>query len=185
MGHFQLTHFPWSAILSLTSLCSVQYSHLRNTPYRTLESRDPNRTAACLSAERIGASRVNRLSKKAEISSAFINSEAIVLREESTDWLNSFVHSGYLYAIVDACGAPAVPPKMQQLGQTKAQSLFKGSAQESYWAVAPYLARVKTSLSLLDIGNPGRGAMGHLCAFQSQPGNSASTFPAFSHGKSP
>jgi len=56
-----------------------------------------------------------------------------------------FAERGHLYAILDPCDAPLVPPKMQGLGAI-ATSLFRGTAQEDYWAVAPYLARVDTDL---------------------------------------
>lgn len=60
----------------------------------------------------------------------------------SLERLRELAELGYLYAIVDACGAPAVPPKMQELGETETLSLFKGTPKEDYWAVAPYLLRV-------------------------------------------
>ena len=56
--------------------------------------------------------------------------------------LRSFAEGGYLYAILDACEAPTVPKKAEELGETVALSLFKGTTQEHYWAVAPYLFKV-------------------------------------------
>jgi hypothetical protein len=55
--------------------------------------------------------------------------------------LRQFAQQGCLYAILDACDAPLVLPKMNELGEERAVSLFKGSAQQDYWDVAPYLAR--------------------------------------------
>lgn len=60
--------------------------------------------------------------------------------------LRKFAESGYLYAVIDSTGAPAVPPKIQELGEKTAVSLFKGTAQEEYWAVAPYLAKVDMAI---------------------------------------
>jgi hypothetical protein len=59
--------------------------------------------------------------------------------------LAQFAEQGNLYAILDPCDAPLVPPKMQELG-ARAISLFQGTAQEDYWAVAPHLARVDVEL---------------------------------------
>jgi Domain of unknown function (DUF4123) len=64
-------------------------------------------------------------------------------RPISLEKLHQFADQGYLYAIVDACDAPVVPLKMQELGETQALSLFKGTPKEDYWAVAPYLLRVR------------------------------------------
>jgi len=66
--------------------------------------------------------------------------------ETSTQQLRRLAESGHLYSVLDACDQPSVPVKIQELGDDKAVSLFKGSAQEDYWAVAPYLARVDVAL---------------------------------------
>jgi Domain of unknown function (DUF4123) len=68
--------------------------------------------------------------------------DLIQTREIGMEQLSKLAEAGYVYAIFDACDEPLVPPKMQELGEDKALSLFKGGAQESYWAVAPYLAKV-------------------------------------------
>lgn len=47
-----------------------------------------------------------------------------------------------LYAILDACDAPVVPPKVKELGEDNAVSLYRGEAEEDYWAIAPYLVCV-------------------------------------------
>src|SRR5579864_2226902 len=72
--------------------------------------------------------------------------DLIQTREISPEQLKNLADTGYLYAILDSCDEPLVPPKMQELGEEKALSLFKGGAQESYWAVAPYLAKVDAGL---------------------------------------
>ncbi len=51
-----------------------------------------------------------------------------------------------LYAILDACDAPAVPPKVKELGEENGVSLYRGEAEEDYWAIAPYLVRVDASV---------------------------------------
>ncbi len=51
-----------------------------------------------------------------------------------------------LYAILDACDAPAVPTKVKGLGEEIGISLYRGEAEEDYWAIAPYLVRVDPSL---------------------------------------
>lgn len=72
--------------------------------------------------------------------------ELMKTQEISLDRLERFANEGYLYAIIDACDALLVPLKMKELGLDVAVSLFQGTAQEKYWAVAPYLARVDSSL---------------------------------------
>ena len=47
-----------------------------------------------------------------------------------------------LYAILDACDVPGVPPKVKELGEENGVSLYRGEAEEDYWAIAPYLVRV-------------------------------------------
>jgi hypothetical protein len=49
---------------------------------------------------------------------------------------------GQVYAVLDACDAPAVPPKVKELGAENGVSLYRGEAEEDYWAIAPYLVRV-------------------------------------------
>jgi hypothetical protein len=62
--------------------------------------------------------------------------------EIALEKLRQFAESGYLYAVLDSTDAPKIPPKMQELGEDRAVSLFKGTAQQDYWAVAPYLTKV-------------------------------------------
>jgi len=51
-----------------------------------------------------------------------------------------------LYAILDACDAAVVPPKVNELGEENGVSLYRGEAEEDYWAIAPYLVRVDASV---------------------------------------
>jgi len=66
--------------------------------------------------------------------------------------LRKFASENHLYAILDACDTPAVPLKVNEMGEANAVSLYRGEAEEDYWAIAPYLVRVDPSF--LDwIGN--------------------------------
>lgn len=53
--------------------------------------------------------------------------------------LGEIARRGTLWAILDACDAPEIPPKAHQLGSTKAVSLYKGRAEVAYLGIAPYL----------------------------------------------
>lgn len=64
----------------------------------------------------------------------------------SVDDLRKIASSGQVYAILDACDAPPVPEKVKELSDDRAASLYRGSAEEDYWAVAPYLVRVDGAL---------------------------------------
>ena len=48
---------------------------------------------------------------------------------------------GTLFAILDSCDEPRVPPKVAELGG-RAVSLYSGSGEEDYWAIAPYLLQL-------------------------------------------
>jgi hypothetical protein len=63
-------------------------------------------------------------------------------REGTLDDLRQLAASGRLHAILDACDTPAVPEKCAELGSERAVSLYRGSAEEMYWAIAPYLVVV-------------------------------------------
>src|ERR1035438_359260 len=67
-------------------------------------------------------------------------------REITLDELAKLAESGYVYAILDACDAPSVPERARTLGEERAISLYNGTAQEDYWAIAPYLFRADTRL---------------------------------------
>lgn len=60
----------------------------------------------------------------------------------SLDRLRKFATGGYLYALLDAYDAPAVPAKVQELGREKGVCLFIGEAEKKYWDLAPYLIQV-------------------------------------------
>ena len=73
-------------------------------------------------------------------------SNGLEFRASTLAELYRFASAGYLYAILDSCDAPSVSDKARELGDTAAVSLFKGSAEEEYWAVAPYLFRVSPQI---------------------------------------
>ncbi len=62
------------------------------------------------------------------------------------DELGKLADNGYVYLILDACDAPAVPRKAHNLGPELATSLYNGTAQEDYWAIAPYLFKADKRL---------------------------------------
>jgi hypothetical protein len=63
-------------------------------------------------------------------------------REASLREIQELADVGHLYAFVDACDVPAVPAKIQEAGAQRGVSLYRGTADEEYWAVAPYVVCV-------------------------------------------
>lgn len=53
---------------------------------------------------------------------------------------------GQLYAILDSCDEPRVPEKTRELGAERAVSLYRGSVEQDYADVAPYLVSADESL---------------------------------------
>jgi hypothetical protein len=53
---------------------------------------------------------------------------------------------GNLMAILDACDAPGVPPKVGSLGESRGVSLYRGTSEERYADIAPYLVAVDDDL---------------------------------------
>ena len=49
---------------------------------------------------------------------------------------------GALYAVLDACDEPRVPPLVRELGPALAVSLYRGAAGADLAAIAPYLVQV-------------------------------------------
>ena len=70
----------------------------------------------------------------------------IQTRETTLDELAKLADGGYVYVILDACDAPAVPEKARSLGAERAGSLYNGTSQEDYWAIAPYLCKADSGL---------------------------------------
>jgi hypothetical protein len=69
------------------------------------------------------------------------------VREGSLQDLRRMAAEGHLFAILDACNQPAVPPKVTELGPERAVSLYRGQAEHEQWAIAPYLAKVDEGLA--------------------------------------
>ena len=64
--------------------------------------------------------------------------------------------AGQLFAVLDACDAPAVPPKVESLAPERGVSLYKGTAEERYADIAHYLVAVDDDLLdwILDAARP-------------------------------
>ncbi len=67
-------------------------------------------------------------------------------REVPQAVLRQLAAAGSLYAVVDSCNAPMVPRKVMEMGPLRAVSLYRGTAEEQYWNVAPYLLAVDEPL---------------------------------------
>src|ERR1035437_233430 len=67
-------------------------------------------------------------------------------RDTTLEELNKLAERGYVYVILDACDAPAVPEKARSLGDKRAASLYNGTSQEDYWAIAPYICKADPAL---------------------------------------
>lgn len=80
------------------------------------------------------------------IASAATPNPALTAVPGSIDELRAHAADGRLYAVLDACDTPAVPEKARELGERRAVSLYRGSADEMYWAIAPYLFAVDPAL---------------------------------------
>ena len=59
--------------------------------------------------------------------------------------LKKVANSGRLFAVVDASSVPLIPKKVLEVGQQRAVSLYRGTAEEEFWEVAPYLVTVDES----------------------------------------
>ena len=71
---------------------------------------------------------------------------AVRIQRMPVEMLLQFASGGYLYAVIDATGAPAVPQKARELGENLAISLYHGTAYAEHSAIAPYLFRVDQAL---------------------------------------
>jgi hypothetical protein len=60
--------------------------------------------------------------------------------------VREIARAGQLFAVLDACDAPRVPPKVESLGPERGVSLYKGTAEERYADIAPYLVAVDDGL---------------------------------------
>src|SRR6185437_16308228 len=71
------------------------------------------------------------------------SSSPLHIQSSSVAGLRKFAAGGYLYGLLDAYDNPAVPQKVQELGQESAVSLFIGEAEKKCWDLAPYLMAVQ------------------------------------------
>ena len=55
--------------------------------------------------------------------------------------LRQWAVAGRVFAVIDACDAPAVPPRLRELGEDRAVSLYRGRAEEELWGIGPWLAQ--------------------------------------------
>lgn len=67
-------------------------------------------------------------------------------RATSLDECRVMSERGELFAILDACDAPAVPKQALELGGQRAISLYQGTAQQEHWEIAPYLMQVDSAM---------------------------------------
>jgi hypothetical protein len=70
------------------------------------------------------------------------SAETLRTREIPLADLRKLAAEGHIYAIVDACNVPTAPKKALDLGSQRAVSLYRGSAEQDFWDVAPYLLKV-------------------------------------------
>ena len=63
----------------------------------------------------------------------------------SSSALATLQESGELFAVLDACDAPAVPLLCEGLGPERSVSLYRGGAEEEYADIAPYLVHVDSA----------------------------------------
>ena len=73
-------------------------------------------------------------------------SQFLRLKATSLEELKKLASNRYLFAVLDACNLPLAPKKVAELGETRGVSLYRGSAEEEFWEIAPYLVRVEPSL---------------------------------------
>lgn len=67
-------------------------------------------------------------------------------RSIDMDRLQRWAAGGVLYAVLDACDAPAVPSVVKSLGPDRGTCLYQGHAAENFGNKAPYFVRVDSAL---------------------------------------
>jgi hypothetical protein len=67
-------------------------------------------------------------------------------RRLSDEDLQELAAGGHLYAVIDSCNVPMAPKKSLELGNDRAISLYRGSPEQDFWDVAPYLLKVDTGV---------------------------------------
>jgi Domain of unknown function (DUF4123) len=79
-------------------------------------------------------------------STAILAAMAIDCRDVTVQEARGWAETGHLFAILDACDTPSVVEKVKELGDQRAVSLYRGSAEEYLESIAPYLVVVDTEL---------------------------------------
>lgn len=59
--------------------------------------------------------------------------------------LRQWADTGRVFAVIDACDASTVPPRLRDMGEDRAVSLYRGRAEEELWAIGPWLAQVDSA----------------------------------------
>jgi len=67
-------------------------------------------------------------------------------RDCGPEEMRALAGSGRLYAILDACNVALAPKKVMELGEQRGISLYRGTAEEEFWDVAPYLLQVDSEV---------------------------------------
>ena len=83
-----------------------------------------------------------------ELNTPTTESEHGEIRSEEHDlsFLGGWLAKGKrVFALLDACDEPLIPPKVLSLGN-HAVSLYRGSAEQDYSSIAPYVAAVDQEL---------------------------------------
>ena len=71
-----------------------------------------------------------------------MENELIRKRPTSKEELAKIAGDGRLFAVLDACDEPEVPPKVEEIGRDRAACLYKGELDQDTKEVAPYLVSV-------------------------------------------
>jgi hypothetical protein len=72
--------------------------------------------------------------------------ELIRKRRTSREELAKIAGDGRLFAVLDACDEPDVPPKVEEIGRDRAACLYRGGLDQETKGVAPYLVSVDPEL---------------------------------------
>ncbi len=88
-----------------------------------------------------------RASLRNRSTGAYSRGMTLIRREEHTVLeAREWAEGGQLFAILDACDTPSVVEKVKELGEARAVSLYRGTAEEEFESIAPYLVVVDTAV---------------------------------------
>ncbi|MBL6458663.1 DUF4123 domain-containing protein [Belnapia sp. T6] len=88
----------------------------------------------------------------------------IASRRVAAAELEGWADRGVLYAVIDACGAPAVPTEVEALGPDRGCCLFRGWAAENFRNKAPYIAQLDRGFAARLAAEPSGRPWGILLA---------------------